>query len=407
MRAGVRRGPTPDGASGAAGNPHVTSHGRENREAVAGLRVVAVMDSAALSGPARQLTALVPALARYGITLHVITFVRAGVRTRAFVEHLADSGVSHDVIPDAGPFDVRVVQQLRGRLRVLRPDLVQTHGYKAAVLARMLRLIGDRWPWIAFFHGATDENAKVRLYNWLDERASRRADEVVCMTARQVSRGRNRHERVIYNAVLDLGRAPDPVFDRRLKETSVPRPTLLVLGRLSPEKGVDVFLRAMQQFVEGGSTAGAIVVGDGPERDRLVALAAKLSLTKYVAFLPATSDVIAAYEMCDAVVIPSRSEGLPNVLLEALAQDRAVLATDVGAIREVLGETTAGLIVPPDSPDALARGITSLLAMRDDALASVDRRMLAERFSVAHRAEAHVQLYGDVLHRVRRIPPER
>lgn len=362
------------------------------------LRVAAVIDTRIVSGPGRQLAALAVALRAKGVELSVITFAR-GDGARPFPAYLADAGVPHIVIPERFPFDPALLQRLRRVLADLRPDVVQTHGYKPSTLLWVLRRWGARWPWVAFFHGATAENAKVRFYNWLETRVERTADEVVTMTTRQLGRGRNRHERTIYNAVLDLPPATDDAFVARVRDLALPKPRLLVLGRLSPEKGVDVMLEALALARRDGTRVGLLVVGDGPEHDRLVALADRLSLGDAVAFLPATSDVRTAYLASDAVVLPSRSEGLPNVMLEALAHDRPVLATDVGAVREVLGATRAGLVVPPESPEALAQALPRLLALGDDADARRDRQEVVRRFSVESRTAAHRRLYAEVLAR--------
>ncbi|HSA57280.1 MAG TPA: glycosyltransferase [Gemmatimonadaceae bacterium] len=362
------------------------------------LRVAAIIDAAAVSGPGRQLAALAGALASQGVALSVVAFDRRGA-SRAFLAYLDELGVPHEVVPERGPLDPAVIRHLRDVLSRIDPHLVQTHGYKPATLAWLLRRTGATWPWVAFFHGATSENLKVRAYNRIHRAVSRSADEVVSMAIRHLGYHRHPHQRVIHNAVLAIPSTPDQDFLRRVAALPLPSPRLLVLGRLSPEKGVDVMLRALQGIARRGPPVGLLVVGDGPERERLGRLAGELGVSERVAFLPATSDVAAAYCHCDAVVIPSRSEGLPNVLLEALSHDRPVLSTDVGAVREVLGESRAGVIVPPESPEALAAAIPTVLAMRADATAAEARRQVAQRFSLSARVAAHLQLYRDVLER--------
>jgi glycosyltransferase involved in cell wall biosynthesis len=363
------------------------------------LRVAAVIDTGAFSGPGRQLVAISHALKPLGVDVHVITFARDGAASRGFRAHLESEGVTHTVIRERGPFDPRVPVRLALAIRDLQPEVVQTHGYKASSYAWLLRHAGASWPWVAFFHGETHENAKIRFYNWLHLRVISRADQVITMTARHAPLVPHSHVGVIHNAVLELPVGTDVEFAAMLGRTAVPRPRLLVVGRLSPEKGVDVMLRALRILLDRGGTAGALVVGDGQERERLVALAASLNLSPAVAFLRTTPDVSAAYRAGDVLVIPSRSEGLPNVLLEALAHDLPVIATDVGAVREVLGESRAGIVVPPESPEAIAAAIPRALALRDDATARHDRQALVARFSLAARARQHVEVYRELLSR--------
>ena len=98
-------------------------------------------------------------------------------------------------------------------------------------------------------------------------------------------------------------------------------------------------------------------------------------------------------------MIPSRSEGLPNVLLEALAHDRAVAATRVGAIPTVLDSPLAGALAEPNSPRSLADAIGRALSLRADPRAAAARRRVVDAFSLERRIDAHLSLYEAALDR--------
>jgi glycosyltransferase involved in cell wall biosynthesis len=376
---------------------------RRDQAAAAGaaLRVAAVIDAASVSGPGRQLGAIATSLRDEGVDFQVLLFHRDGCPSNAYAEYLAQASVPHVVIRERGRGDPGALVALRRELERLRPDVVQSHGYKPTTFVWMLRRLGLDARWVAFYHGRTDENAKVRLYNRVHEFLLRRADEVVVMSARHrvEMRTTTGEARVIYNAVLDLRPRPDLAFRQALASCTVPAPRVLALGRLSPEKGVDVLLASLRLLRDAARPMGALVVGDGPERERLGQQASALGLAGDCAFLPATPDITAAYGAADIVVLPSRSEGLPNVLLEAMAHDRPVVATDVGAVREVLGDSKAGVIVPPGDARALADGIARALALVSDPAAAADRREVAARFSLAGRTAAHLEMYESLLGR--------
>jgi glycosyltransferase involved in cell wall biosynthesis len=181
---------------------------------------------------------------------------------------------------------------------------------------------------------------------------------------------------------------------RRL--ATIGRPRIGVIGRLSHEKGVDLFLESFRLLADRGVRAHAILVGDGPEGERLAAQAATLGLGDSVHFLGAVYPVDPLYSELDLVVIPSRSEGLPNVLLEALHAGRPVVSTDVGAVTEVLADSAAGRVVPPLDPAALAAAMASALADPEGTGAAA-RRTAADRFSLDRRVTAHVALYRELL----------
>ena len=263
----------------------------------------------------------------------------------------------------------------------------------------LLRRTGAVWPWIGFFHGETRENLKVKLYHWLDRRMLAAADRVVVMSRLHLERWSRLGPklRVVHNAALPLPPdSRDPLGGAAPSARDHARPRIGVVGRLSPEKGVDLFLHACRELLRRDLTFTATVVGDGPERARLEQLRDSLGLAGQVEFTGATPAMNALYASLDLLVIPSRSEGLPNVLLEAMSADVPVVATRVGAVPEVLDSPLAGVVVPPESPGALADGIAKALPLKNDPAARHARRAVVERFSVERRALHHLELYTDV-----------
>jgi glycosyltransferase involved in cell wall biosynthesis len=120
-----------------------------------------------------------------------------------------------------------------------------------------------------------------------------------------------------------------------------------------------------------------------------------------VTFLGTVLPVEPLYPLLDLVVLPSRSEGLPNVMLEAFRADVPVVATRVGAVPEVLEGTDAGRMVPPEDPSRLAEAIVAALdaanAPGSSAAAARARAEVVARFSLASRVRAHLDLYAEVL----------
>lgn len=353
-----------------------------------------------VSGPVRQLTALAQALQGAGIECLVVVLHRHGQPASAFAAYLQDAGLPHCVVEDHGPLDWRMALRVGTVLRRWRPSVVHTHGYKATAVAYLLRRLGAPWRWLGFFHGFTTEPLKVRFYHWLDRRLLKAADRVVVMSQAQARAFRHcdGRVRVVHNAVLALPAAGSAAERDRLAALagSLPRPVVGVVGRLSEEKGVDVFLDACAVLAQRGLAFSAIVAGDGPGRPRLESQCARLGL-EGVRFLGHVYDVAALYGMLDLLVLPSRSEGLPNTLLEAMRADVPVVATAVGAVPEVVGTSAAARLVAPGSAPALAQAIEHALTQGDLPGAAVARRAALSRFSLERRVEAHVQLYRELL----------
>jgi glycosyltransferase involved in cell wall biosynthesis len=131
-------------------------------------------------------------------------------------------------------------------------------------------------------------------------------------------------------------------------------PVFGVIARLSKEKGIDVFLEAVRSFPPPVSFE---VIGEGPEASRLRAH----PVASRIRWLGYRSDAAERMQQWSALVIPSRSEGLPIVLLEAMAQHVPVVATSVGGIPDAITDGEHGILVEPDDGGALARGMAAIL----------------------------------------------
>jgi glycosyltransferase involved in cell wall biosynthesis len=140
-----------------------------------------------------------------------------------------------------------------------------------------------------------------------------------------------------------------------------------------------------------------MVAGDGPLLGELQSMARRIGVEGSVAFLGTVRNMPALYARIDVLVIPSHSEGLPNVLLEAIGAGVPVVATSVGAIPEVLTDDRVGIIVPPGDPRAIAEAIGAAYALRSRPDAASAFQETASAFSVARRVEHHLRLYREVL----------
>jgi len=362
------------------------------------LRVAAIMDTWIVSGPGRQLAALSQALRTHGIELRIFMFQRIGRPPSPFIAYLERVGVSHVVIPDGGPMDLSLPRRLGQALGEWRPDIVQTHGYRLTALIFLLRLAGQKLPWIAFFHGATDENWKMRLYNQLDRILLRRADRLVVLSEenRRAFADAAERLRLIHNASFPIPPDGEPVRLDHLRREG--RPLIAAVSRLSPEKGLDLLIEAVARLSAAGKPVSLVIAGDGQERTALERQAETLGIGDRVHFLGMVRNVTSLYSQVDAVVLPSRPgrEGLPNVLLEAMRADAPVVATAAGSVPEVLAVPGSGELVRPGDVDALVEGIGAALARGRSPEAAAARIEAIGRFSLERRVAAHLSLYAEV-----------
>ena len=354
--------------------------------------ILACMDSVRVSGPARQLLSLAAAGPSVGLDVRLGLFARGASRT-PLAEAANTLGLDVRTLPSRWPADPSSVVALTRLAREPDVDVLQTHGYKANVLAWLARR-SIRRPWVSFLHGVTTESRRVRFYYGLERLAVRQADRVVVMSdrmRREYARAGVAAERlrVIHNALLGTVALLPP---RDLPERT---PVVSVVARLSREKGVDVALKAMGVIAATHPTVRLHVAGDGPDRASLTRLADQLGIGDRVVWHGHVENVQSIYERSTLLIIPSRSEGLPNVALEAMAAGIPVIATDVGGLSELIANGHTGLLVPPEDAAALAAAVLRLLDAADERrrLASAAQAEAEDRFSLTARVAALKELY--------------
>jgi glycosyltransferase involved in cell wall biosynthesis len=192
----------------------------------------------------------------------------------------------------------------------------------------------------------------------------------------------------VHNGVPDLRVEPLP----RVRS----EPTVGFVGRLAAgEKGLDVLLLALARL----PGVAAVLVGDGPDRAALEALAGELGLAERVVFMGWSNDVRRLLPGFDVLAQPSRREGFGISVVEAMLAEVPVVATDAGGMAEVIVDGVTGVTVPADDPDALAGALAGLLddPSRRRAMGAEGRRIALERFSADAMAAAFARVYARVM----------
>ncbi len=283
-------------------------------------------------------------------------------------------------------------------------SLLETHGYKANFIAWGITRFNSI-PWIAVTHGWTDENRRMRLYNRLDRWLLRYADLVITVSPQLqkemcLLRGEKKHTQMVLNAVdpdfIRYGGEEKAIIARYRKSTN----TLLlgVFGRLSPEKGHHILFQACRGLVKEHN-AVLIVVGDGPERAALEQLRSTLDLEEHIFFTGQRQAMGDYYRAIDLLVLPSLSEGLPFVMLEAMVLHKPVLASDVGAVSKVIRDGENGWLVTAGDVDAMRRKLAVIIADRDGlkSMGARAKQSLEPDFMIGRQQREMLSLYHQML----------
>ena len=279
-----------------------------------------------------------------------------------------------------------------------RPNVLHTHGYRADLLHGG-RARNRGITTISTLHGSSKMGGLARVFEYLQVRAMRRFDGVVAvsrpivdlLSERGVPRERIHYIRNAWSPPKEpLGRS-----DAR-RVLGLPDDGTVVIGwvgRLIPVKGADVFLRSLRGLLDASHVA--CIVGDGPERPALEALAGDLGIGDHLRWVGAVPEAGRLFSAFDVLVLSSRSEGTPMVLIEAMGQGVPVVATRVGGIPELLDGHDEGWLVPSEAPDLLSDAVRSCVSDPKQAAARAQRaRARIEReFDVASWIRLHLSAY--------------
>lgn len=304
-----------------------------------------------------------------------------------------------------GPGDLPALWKSYVHIKSLRPDILHGHSAKGGVLARLigslLRANKYRVARLYSPHGGSlhyDRRSLKGQFFLRVERFQEHFTDALCFVCQfernayetKVGRPRTRTA-MIYNGVQESEFETVPVRNDAAR--------FIYIGMLRDLKGPDVFIRAfakMERIL--GRTLSAVIVGDGPDRDKYAAMIDTAGLSQRIS-MHAAMPARQAFELGRTVVVPSRAEALPYIVLEALAAGKTVIASRVGGIIEVLGEGSEALVAAGNA-DALAR-----IMARDAENSGWAERVMppAEvfraKFSTPVMAERMMQLYRDLVSR--------
>ncbi|MFH9548863.1 glycosyltransferase [Streptomyces sp. NPDC017435] len=311
------------------------------------------------------------------------------------------------------PAEVRRLVRLLGEVR---PDLVHAHSAKAGLAGRLA--VRGRIPTVfqphAWSFEAVGGTTAALALRW-ERFGARWADRLVCVSEAERTTGvRARiagRWSVVPNGIDTERFHPAPVGTVRaslLPGLDPAAPLVVCVARLCRQKGQDVLLAAWADIAAKVPGARLVLVGDGPDGERLRSRA-----PESVLFAGAVDDAVPWYQAADLVVLPSRWEGMALSPLEALACGRPVVVTDVDGARESLPTALAPLcLVPAEDPAALAGAVTGLLRdpLLRESLGHQGRRHVLSTHDVRRTAEAVAGVYRELLTTTRRArvaPTER
>jgi L-malate glycosyltransferase len=296
-------------------------------------------------------------------------------------------------------------------LREKNIDIVHSHRYKENILAGLIKRQCRIKRLIQTVHGASEPfkgiaKYKTRIYTSINRLITRhRFDKIIAVSDDLRSQLAN-----IYPStkLIAIHNAIDPQTIKPTKLAQIIRqefgietgvPLIGATGRMMPVKAYDLFLKMAQLILERRPNARFILVGDGPQLATMKDLAQKLGIANRVIFPGFRDDIIDVMNAFDIFVISSHHEGVPMALLEAMSLKKAIVSTAVGGINEVIENGISGLLVEPNSPDALAKACLRILDDNNlkQQLESAAAKRVEDGFAISALRERMIALYREIV----------
>lgn len=320
----------------------------------------------------------------------------------ALVEVLHSAEIPVTCLGARGRTDLGVILRLKRELRRFRPEIVQTFLFHANIAGRLAGRLAGIPHCVS---GIRVAERRSRWPLWLDRVTNRLVATNVCVSRAvadfSIKIAQLPRAKVV---VIPNGVEIAPfVKAERLDLTALGLPAsarvIIAVGRLDPQKGLVHLLEAFPTLVARHDDVHLLLVGDGPERARLTRIVAEQGLTHRVHFAGWRPDVPRLLKSAYCLALPSLWEGMPNVVLEAMAASLPVVATSVEGVDELVVPNQTGLIVPPESSVDLSAALELLLSDSDRARAmgQAGCKRVESQFSWDKAAASYAALYRQIL----------
>lgn len=313
-------------------------------------------------------------------------------------------------IDDRGALDWRVPLALLRLCRRERVAIWHGHDYKSNALGLLLRRF---WPMrlVTTVHGWVRHTRRTPLYYRIDRWCLRHYETVLCVSddlrEECLACGVPAERCLLLENGIDtqeFARTLNPRAAKAVLGLDPDRFLIGAVGRLSTEKGFDLLVRAVDRLVREGLDLDLVILGDGDQAGSLQCLIQELGQANRIRLLGYQSDLIEWYQAMDVFALSSLREGLPNVLLEAMAMETPVVATRIAGIPKLMEQETNGLLVEPGNVEELTAALKRLVLDADlrSRVGQAGRETIETRYSFAQRMDRLRQLYDRLLGRERK-----
>lgn len=318
-------------------------------------------------------------------------------------QYAKENNLKATVFECNGKVDLKTLYDIKRFIKKNEIDIIHTHGYKSNIYGILIAKILKK-PIISTCHNWISDDLKTKTYYRIDKFMLPKFNEIIAVSdeiENELLRNKVQKNKItlIFNGI-NISKFSNNNRDVK-SEFNISNGTKIIgtIARFTPEKGLFNFLQAAKEISNSFPDVIFMFVGDGPLREDLAKKTVELGIREKVIFTGIRNDMPEVYNTIDIFVLPSLKEGLPMVLLEAMAAKKPVIATKVGAIPKVIEDKKEGILTSPDSVEELKDAITYLLKNKEfsEKLSKNAYDKVSREFSSKIMCERYLEIYKEVI----------
>ena len=376
------------------------------------INILELRDSPWLDGPGRTILETGSRINPLKYGYYIGAFCKRYEEDHPFVRAVQKQGLYVFRINESNRFDRSVIAQVRRLIEKEKIDIVHTHEVRSDIIGLIVGKLSGV-PVMTTLHGWIDNGFRGKVLTRLDKCILRFFDHVISVSEKMKKQVLNYGVRqdkmtILHNALVLENYQPNSADKAFRRELEISDTTLLIgnIGRLSPEKGQLDFIKAAATVLKEHQNTKFVLIGKGDEEHQLRRLVKNLGIEKEIIFLGYRSDMFNVYNSLDLVVQSSYTEGMPNVILEALAMKVPVIATDVGGTSEAVINDETGILIQPGKPEKLSQKILEFINNKDifKKMTEKGRKLVECKFNIEERTKKLSLIYDRLIYEKRKSP---
>ena len=367
--------------------------------------ILDVRDTSEIGGPGKTIIETALKLNNKKYKNYIAVFqTRKEKQDSPFIKELKKQNVPCIVLKSFNQYDPFVIFKLIKIIKKYNISVVHTHEPKSDIIGYIASLFCDV-KLISTVHGWISNSKRDTFYNKLDILLLKKFDKVIVVSNLMKSQlGKEgiqvKKLELLYNSIVieNYRKFKSSNIIEKILNKKLAEPVIATIGRLNPEKGHKDFIDAINVVIKKGFSASFVLIGDGIEKNALQKSVKKYSLESHVFFTGYIQDIAKVYNEIDLLVLPSYTEGLPNVVLESLLMEVPVIATAVGGTPEILTHNQSGVLVEPGNFNELADSLINFLQNREkfSEMSKKGRGNITSKFNFARRTELYESLIDNM-----------